>query len=250
MKNCTIGSFGIRTALLIMLAVISVAIPVQAQRVKLPSYQVDLKQTSVSGLSSGAFMAAQFQVAYSSITTDAGIIAGGPFYCAGNYPLQSYVGTALTTCMNPGVLWPKPKADASLSSARIFEKAGQVDNIVNLKKQKIYLFSGANDHTVTTAVVDQTTRFYQLAGVPAENIKYVTYINAGHAITTNNKQNQACPVTAPPYINDCDTTQSQEILSHIYGPLNPAATTLSGKIIEFDQHEFSPSALSSMSANA
>ncbi|MFT7116364.1 MAG: hypothetical protein ACI9I0_001576 [Rhodoferax sp.] len=30
MKNCTIGSFDIRTALLIMLAVMSVAVPVQA----------------------------------------------------------------------------------------------------------------------------------------------------------------------------------------------------------------------------
>ncbi|MFT5643938.1 MAG: poly(3-hydroxybutyrate) depolymerase [Janthinobacterium sp.] len=35
---------------------------------------------SVSALSSGAYMAKQFQVAYSSIVAGVGIIAGGPFY--------------------------------------------------------------------------------------------------------------------------------------------------------------------------
>lgn len=250
MKDLTIALFGNRIALLSMLAIASLAMPAQADSIKLPSYQIDLKQTSVSGLSSGAFMAAQFQVAYSSIMTGAGIVAGGPFYCSGNYPLQSYVGSAMTTCMNPGLLWPKPDAAASLASAKIFEKAGQIDKVANLKKQKVYLFSGQSDKTVTTDVVNQTASFYQLAGVPAENIKYITNVDAGHAITTSNKQNQDCPITAPPYINDCDITQSQDILSYIYGPLNPPATTLSGKIIEFDQSEFAPSVLSSMSSSA
>ena len=39
-------------------------------------YNVDLHQTSVSGLSSGAAMAIQLDVAYSSIFRGAGIIAG------------------------------------------------------------------------------------------------------------------------------------------------------------------------------
>ncbi|MFT5644379.1 MAG: poly(3-hydroxybutyrate) depolymerase [Janthinobacterium sp.] len=247
MKERIVASLSKRIALLAMLGIISVA---QGQPVKLPSYQVDLKQTSVSGLSSGAFMATQFQVAYSSIMVGAGIIAGGPFYCAGTYPLRSYVGAAMTTCMNPGVLWPEPDAAVSLSSAKVFERMGEIDNLANLKKQKIYVFSGVNDNTVTTPVVNQTASFYQLAGVPAQNIKYVTNINAGHAITTNNDNNQPCPVTASPYINDCDITQSQEILTHIYGPLNPPAMTLSGTIIAFDQDEFSPSMLSSMNDTA
>lgn len=39
---------------------------------KLAGYQADLSQTSVSGLSSGAFMPAQFHVAYSDLLTGAG----------------------------------------------------------------------------------------------------------------------------------------------------------------------------------
>jgi poly(3-hydroxybutyrate) depolymerase len=48
--------------------------------VSLPSFNVLLKQTSVSGLSPGGFMAAQFSVAYSSIVKGAGIVAGGSYY--------------------------------------------------------------------------------------------------------------------------------------------------------------------------
>ena len=41
------------------------------------SYNVDVGETSVSGLSSGAYMAVQFHVSFSSIVKGAGITAGG-----------------------------------------------------------------------------------------------------------------------------------------------------------------------------
>jgi len=214
--------------------------------VKLPSYQVNLSQTSVSGLSSGAFMAAQFQVAFSSTLVGAGIIAGGPFYCAGSSPFTPFVVNATTICMNP-LPGFAPNAAALLSSAKIFAQAGLIDNPANLKKQKVYLFSGTDDQTVTTAVVNQTAAFYKLAGVPAKNIDYIHNIAAGHAIITNNNQDVACPKTSAPYINDCNFTQSQNILSYIYGKLNPPSAKLSGQIIQFDQSEFVQSPISSMS---
>ncbi|MFD1971870.1 hypothetical protein ACFSJ1_22785 [Trinickia caryophylli] len=49
----------------------------------LPPLAADAKQVTVSGLSSGAFMAGQFGVAYSASIAGVGIVAGGPFYCAG-----------------------------------------------------------------------------------------------------------------------------------------------------------------------
>ena len=48
----------------------------------LRAYNVDVHDTSVSGLSSGAYMAVQLDVAFSSTIKGAGIIAGGPYYCA------------------------------------------------------------------------------------------------------------------------------------------------------------------------
>src|SRR5262245_14153319 len=49
---------------------------------RLPALGARIAMTSVSGLSSGAYMAGQFQIAHSSIVMGAGIIAGGPYGCA------------------------------------------------------------------------------------------------------------------------------------------------------------------------
>lgn len=48
----------------------------------LPALNIDITQTSVSGLSSGGFMAVQIGVAYSSIIKGVGVVAGGPYYCS------------------------------------------------------------------------------------------------------------------------------------------------------------------------
>ena len=53
-----------------------------SQAVPLPALGADLDATSVSGLSSGAFMASQFHIAHSRIVIGAGIVAGGPYACA------------------------------------------------------------------------------------------------------------------------------------------------------------------------
>ena len=45
----------------------------------LPSFEVNAERTSVSGLSSGAYMAGQFHVAFSGTVIGAGIVAGGPY---------------------------------------------------------------------------------------------------------------------------------------------------------------------------
>jgi len=51
--------------------------------VNLPALNIDKTQTTVSGLSAGGFMAVQLHVAYSAtFAKGAGVVAGGPFYCA------------------------------------------------------------------------------------------------------------------------------------------------------------------------
>jgi poly(3-hydroxybutyrate) depolymerase len=48
----------------------------------LPKLGVTLPATSVSGLSSGAYMAGQIELAHSKDIVGAGIVAAGPFACA------------------------------------------------------------------------------------------------------------------------------------------------------------------------
>jgi len=190
-------------------------------------------------------MTVQFHVANSATLVGAGVIAGGPFYCAGSYVSLSYLESATTICMHP--FGPGPDGHQLFAKAEGFARAGQIDGVENLTDDRVYLFSGKSDDVVTTEVVDQTLAFYRAAGVPAANIQYVKTVDAGHAIATNNSGDSTCSVTKPPFINDCNFVQSHAILRHIYGAMNPPAETLGGRLLPFDQREFIDSDRSSMS---
>ena len=217
----------------------------------LPGYQVDLSQTTVSGLSSGGFMAAQFAVAYSATVAGAGIIAGGPYFCSGQpgrFPFIPYLTNALTTCMNPGETQVAPPvASELLRAANDFARASLIDDTANLKRQRVYLFSGTKDRTVTRPVVEQVGKFYALAGTPAAQIRFVDNVGAGHAILTDSSGDKPCAATESPFINDCDYAQARDILQHLYPDLLPSSTSLTGKVIAFNQRRFIQGAYSSMS---
>jgi poly(3-hydroxybutyrate) depolymerase len=211
---------------------------------ELPAYQVDLQQTTVSGLSSGAFMAAQFAVAYSGIVRGAGIVAGGPYYCAGfpgDAPFIAYLYNATGECMNPGQAdVAPPDALVSWGHAQEFAHQGLIDDVANLRRQSVYLFSGTQDSTVTRAVVDQARRFFELAG--AHPIRFVDNVDAGHGMVTNRRTDGACALTAPPYFNNCGIDQARDILATMYADLKPPAVHLSGKTIRFNQTRFARTA--------
>src|SRR5476651_1585051 len=60
-----------------------VAPPARADEpVALSGYNADISESSISGISSGAFMAVQFGTAWSSVIKGVGVVAGGPFWCA------------------------------------------------------------------------------------------------------------------------------------------------------------------------
>ncbi len=196
----------------------------------LPSFVVSLGESSVSGLSSGAYMAGQFHVAFSGSLKGAAIIAGGPYDCA-----KGQLSTALSQCMKTDIGAPDPAS--LLERAEAAEQQGQIDSITNLGDDRVYIFSGTQDHTVKQAVVDETEAFYRLAGVPETSIRYVSDRAAGHAFITE-EQGPACATTISPFINDCDYDQAGDLLQHIYGPLDPPAAAPSGQLIEFDQAAF------------
>jgi poly(3-hydroxybutyrate) depolymerase len=218
---------------------------------KLPALGADPARTSVSGLSSGAFMAVQYSVAFSASTIGMGIIAGGPYNCV-------FVNLGgIDTCMSGG-----PDGAASFAAAQGFASLGQIDPATSLAAQKLYLFSGTNDQVVKQTVMNAVLDFLHAAHVPPASIQYVRQYPAGHAFISPAFGN-ACGVTATPFVDECAVTagpgsaganydQPNAILTQIYGPLSPAATTLSSKPVAFDQTEFiSPvqSAMSSMADN-
>jgi predicted esterase len=74
----------IRTLSLLTVALLSglCATSALAEQNTLPSLKLDSAKTTVSGLSSGAYMAHQLHLAYSDRIAGAALLAGGPYHCA------------------------------------------------------------------------------------------------------------------------------------------------------------------------
>lgn len=223
---------------------------VAAEASVLPSFGADIKHTSVSGLSSGAFMTSQFYLAYSDIMVGAGIVAGGPYLCAKSWSWLPLVWNATTTCMDPLIKAVGPNTRLLVKLTDSLAESKDIDPLDNLADDRLYIFSGRKDDTVTTVVVDQTYAFFAALGIPETAILYNKKVDAGHALITDNDADHRCAVTEAPFINDCDFEQSTRILNQIYGDLAPPAEQLSSEIIAFDQAEFIDSDFTSMSETA
>lgn len=211
----------------------AVAGPVMAAP-SLPKLGATLEQTTVSGFSSGAYMAGQFAVAYSSIVTGVGLVAGGPYFCTGEPSGEGALQNALTRCMNPAFTHTSPPdAQALWNRTRQFALDGLIDDTRNLERQRVYLFNGRRDHILTKAVTDQARAFYELAG--AQELSYVTDNRAGHGMITDRITDNACGTSFQPFFNNCGIPVARHILSAVAGPLNQPARRAGGKLLRFRQ---------------
>jgi len=198
----------------------------------LPAYGADPAEVSVSGVSSGGFMAVQFHVAHSGRVKGVGVVAGGPYYCA-----QGSVWMAYYNCSTPSASAPLPSVALLKAEADALARARLIDPTDGLAAARVWLFSGTRDRTVDPAVVDAARQFYALYKPPAGNLVRVADRPAGHAMVTESAGG-ACGTTAPPYINDCDYDAAGELLGHVLGALEPPAAKETGRIIRFDQRPF------------
>ncbi|MES2947789.1 MAG: PHA-depolymerase-like protein [Pseudomonadota bacterium] len=212
----------------------------QAQVVSLPKFNVNLNETSVSGLSSGGYMAVQFHVAYSALVKGAGIIAGGPYFCA-----KDDQNTATSICSCTGFTGCQP-AQAALMVPELIQITNQsatqggIDPTSNLSGARVWLFSGVKD-TVVPPPVMQALETYYKNYIPPSNIFFEQGVVAEHAMPTELFGN-ACDFRGDPFINKCPFDAAGKLLGWIYGTVNPRNTgTLGGQFIEFDQSEFLPS---------
>ncbi len=208
----------------------ALAVAFAAHAAPLPQLVIDPAQTTVSGLSSGGFMAVQLHVAYSAtFAKGAGIVAGGPFYCA-----EDSIVNATGRCMNHTSSIP---VTSLVNTTNSWAASGALDPVSNLAQSKVYLYSGTADHTVVQAVMNDLLAYYKNF-MPAGNIVYRNDVASGHAMITDD-YGSSCGTTASPYIDDCDFDLAGAMLAQFYGPLNPRNDgALTGSFIEFDQTAF------------
>jgi hypothetical protein len=217
----------------------------------LGQYNIDEAETSVSGISSGAYMAVQLGVAWSSTIVGVGAVAGGPFDCARGITLGgiAYIPD-LRKPTGPCMLATPEAPDLakSIKATTDFAASGDIDDPKNLDHQKIYLFDGYNDGVVRRKVEDTLFDYYKhfVSAEHLGNIYYQSEIGAGHALVTDHDKVKgaehkalACAKTGGNFIVDCQYDQAGLILQHIYGELNPRNNgKLTGELISFDQSDF------------
>ncbi len=188
----------------------------------LPALGLAPQSLTVSGLSSGGFMAAQFEVAFSRSVAGAAIVAGGPYGCSrGSVALamfscscpydESQPGTQLMrfACEAPS---PALLAERALGTAKA--NKGKIDAMSNLKRHRVWLYSGDDDPVVHPKVVNGLAAFLDLAQVPPLSVRRVRGPKAGHGMPVVTHGD--CSITRSPYINDCDLDGAGELLKWLY----------------------------------
>ncbi len=195
----------------------------------LHAYNVDPSTVSVSGLSSGGFMAVQLGIAYSSVFTRGfGVFAGGPYDCARN---QNYA-----VCMKNST------PDISRPQANMTRWSGKkIDRLENLSERRIFMWAGTRDTIVGPNVMrmldKELSRWYS-----RDKVSY-RESEAGHTFPTdfNSPGNNACGKSIRPFVSNCGYDGAGELLKWLYGKLNSRNDDPSDRqVISFDQSYFIP----------
>ena len=243
-------------AALVVLALSGTGKP-QAARF-LPRLNLDLRETTVSGISSGAFMAVQMAVAHSGSIKGVAVTAGGPYFCAGENSWRGLgVTQAIARCMQGDPMFPAKaitEADQHLMQAttRNWAADGLIDPVESLARQKVWIFHGYNDGTVKAPVSDALETYYR-AFLPEHRIFHKRELPAAHAqisAACASDQNESgvscnpCNVTGGNFINACPVgvapyDAAGMALQFFYGPMQRAASShLKGELLPFDQASY------------
>ncbi len=192
----------------------------------LTSYSVS--SVYASGVSAGAFMADQLQVAYSGTFKGAGMFAGGPYHCA-----LGSLTTAQLACMYA----VQDRQLATLEqTARTRASQGSVDDVANLSGQPVYVFHGTADTTVSAGSSNDLVKFYKDFGA---NVLYDSTTPAAHSWVSPLGPN-ACGTSYTPYINNCGIDPEGAMLGHLFGSVSAPAGSPSGTLSQFDQNAYVP----------
>ncbi len=203
---------------------------------ELPALKLE-PQITVSGISSGAYMASQYHLAHADTVSGVALIAGGPYGCANNS-----LRTALGSCVEKAE-GMAPVAEL-VGRARERMKAGSLAPESAVTGDKVWLFHGSKDLRVGKSVTDASLAFYrELVG--ATNTQYVENVPVAHGFPTKTV-GIACDAQESPYLNACQYDAAGEMLTYLLGSLQPAASTAAGKVLRFNQSAYAPNGESTL----
>lgn len=207
----------------LLIALVLAVVP--AFSAPLPALKIEQNSTTVSGISSGAFMAVQLQVALSGRFSGAGSVAGGIYDCA-----RGSAAKAQMICMMlPGTLVTNDYVERAKRRA----EAGEIDSLENLKRARFYLFHSEADATVRVSALAKLQEFVETF-TPKAQVRVVQVKDAAHAFPTDG-YGEACDTTGSPFLVNCKRDVAGEILSQLYGRLNAPSKQPQGELVPFEQ---------------
>ncbi len=195
------------------------------------SYKIDRNRITVSGVSSGAYMAGQLHVAHASLISGAAMLAGGPYACAGGSML-----TALGPCIKGDGI------DQATLAGRIenYASSGLIDDPQEMQDDRVWIFHGSADHVVNRSVSQSSAGLYGRY-IDAEQIAFVDTVKVVHGMPTLST-GVPCDELATPFLNACGYDAAGKLLQHLYGTMN-ARTTSSGELLTVDQAPYADAQL-------
>ena len=202
----------------------------------LPKLNIDPARAAVVGLSSGAYMAAQMQLAYPEIFPNAALVAGGPPGCAGGQ-----LPVALGSCMKGT---PAPDVAALVANAGKRSAAGDIGSLQHLAHARVYLLHGKDDALVAPAVAQAGAHFYQQLRDSTPGLAGMQVRDDGQRAFAHNlpvaARGDTCDKSVAPYLGQCGFDAAGEIFSEMFGKPAQPATQARGELRPFDQDALRP----------
>ena len=191
----------------------------------LGAYNVNPNSVTVAGISSGADMAVQLQVANSASFHGAAILAGAAYYCSQDN--VTFWGEACST----GVGVP---VSALVAYTNTQAGKGTIDPVANIANKPIYMFSGTLDTVVYQQTMNDLKQFYQ-SFTAAGNITYNNTTPAEHSWVSPDAVD-ACSWLSLPFLNNCGVDVEQAFLTRFYGNLYARNSSAQGSYVQFNQN--------------
>ncbi|MEZ5462474.1 hypothetical protein [Dokdonella sp.] len=197
----------------------------------LPRFKLDASRTTVSGLSSGAYMATQVHMAFSDHVAGVALLAGGPYGCAGGD-----LETALTRCLNPEAD-KSPDVEALASLAKSRAAAGSIASLDGLAGDKVLVMHGSLDTTVAAGVSAAGAELYRkLGGAVVKTDMGRAMAHTFPTLATGAR----CDHSESPYIGSCGFDGAGDILGQLYASDADAAEAATGDLRTFNQNAYLP----------
>ena len=216
--------------ILAALALAATSQPLAADTDTLP--KLTLQPTiTLSGLSSGAYMAGQYHLAFAEQVDGVAMLAGGPVYCA-----QNSLGLALEHCFNKAS--SAPDMPAINNYLKDQQNQSNLAAVTALQQDKVWIFHGSKDATVYPGLAVTLKQQYQ-QWLAEPNIALVNDKAFGHTFPTDRTDLGNCEVSEPPFLASCNYDAAGAFLTFLLGKQNPKSSHPSGQLLKLDQHQLS-----------